>query len=210
MEYKIIQTGSKGNALLLDNMILVDCGVSYKKIKDEHFKIVLLTHEHSDHLNRTTLRMLHENHPAIRFGCPTYLATALVMLCEIKPKQIDVYELGEVYDYGAFQLKTAELVHDVPNVAYEIFFDSGEQVLYATDTTRIDHITAPGFDYYFLEANYSEERLSEIIENKRESGEFCYETRVENTHLSEEQAQQFIMDNASERSRVVFIHRHDG
>ena len=42
MVYKIIQTGSKGNALLLGDELLVDCGVSFKKLKDEKIRLVLL------------------------------------------------------------------------------------------------------------------------------------------------------------------------
>lgn len=49
MEYEIIQSGSKGNCLVLDNKIMIDCGLSYTKIKDKlkDIKLICLTHIHS-------------------------------------------------------------------------------------------------------------------------------------------------------------------
>lgn len=49
MTYEVIQTGSSGNAVLINNEILIDCGVSWKKIQPhaKKLKLVLLTHEHS-------------------------------------------------------------------------------------------------------------------------------------------------------------------
>ena len=57
IRYNIIATGSTGNAVKI-NDILIDCGVSFKKLKDvyKHIKLVLLTHEHSDHFRPSTIR----------------------------------------------------------------------------------------------------------------------------------------------------------
>lgn len=52
MNYEVISTGSKGNALLIENEILIDCGVSYRKLKEKSIKLILLTHEHKDHFNK--------------------------------------------------------------------------------------------------------------------------------------------------------------
>ena len=51
INYEIISTGSKGNAVVLDNRILIDCGVTFKKLMAVYrdIDIVLLTHIHSDH-----------------------------------------------------------------------------------------------------------------------------------------------------------------
>ena len=60
INYNIISTGSKGNAVVLNGVILVDCGVSFKALNDVYkdLQIVLLTHEHTDHINKTTLKEL--------------------------------------------------------------------------------------------------------------------------------------------------------
>ena len=49
MECEVIQTGSKGNCVILDGRIAVDMGVTYKSIEPylKDLKLVLLTHIHS-------------------------------------------------------------------------------------------------------------------------------------------------------------------
>jgi len=54
----VISTGSKGNAVLLNYWLLVDCGVPFKALAGAYpaLRLVLLTHIHGDHFNRTTPR----------------------------------------------------------------------------------------------------------------------------------------------------------
>lgn len=44
--YNIISSSSKGNAILVNNYMLIDCGVSFKKIKPylNGIKVICLTH----------------------------------------------------------------------------------------------------------------------------------------------------------------------
>lgn len=46
MKYEIINSGSDGNAIVLNDEILLDCGVSYKKIEPyvKKLKIVCISH----------------------------------------------------------------------------------------------------------------------------------------------------------------------
>ena len=82
MNYKIISTGSQGNAVVVDEIILIDCGVSFKALKDVYKKlqIVLLTHIHADHFKRSTIKRLAKERPALRFGCCEWLANDLYLL----------------------------------------------------------------------------------------------------------------------------------
>jgi glyoxylase-like metal-dependent hydrolase (beta-lactamase superfamily II) len=47
-DYKILSTGSHGNATILKNMVLVDCGVPFNKLGNDYkkLKLILLTHIH--------------------------------------------------------------------------------------------------------------------------------------------------------------------
>ena len=49
MEYEIISTGSQGNAVVVNNNILIDVGVSFKALKNVYRKLQLAfsTHIHS-------------------------------------------------------------------------------------------------------------------------------------------------------------------
>ena len=96
MEYNIISTGSKGNAVVINDVILIDCGVSFRALKDvyKNIKIVLLTHIHSDHFNRRTIKALANNRPTLRFAAGVHLLNDLVE-CGVDKSIIDVVEAGK-------------------------------------------------------------------------------------------------------------------
>lgn len=49
MEYEIIESGSTGNCIIINKLIAIDMGVSYKRINNivKDLKIILLTHVHT-------------------------------------------------------------------------------------------------------------------------------------------------------------------
>lgn len=208
MHYRIIATGSKGNAVVLNDYILVDCGVPFKKLKDNYrdLKIVLLTHIHSDHFNRSTIRRLARDRPTLRFGCCSWLVADLLK-CGVSKRNIDVYEIGKVYDYKAFKVSPIKLYHDVPQCGYRIFAD-GKKAMYATDTAHLQGISAKGYDLYLLEANYEQSELQERIRAKEENGGYIYEYNIPDRHLSKEQADEFIFENMGANSKYVYLHEH--
>ena len=208
MNYNIISTGSQGNAVVVDDIILIDCGVSFKALKDVYKKlqIVLLTHIHADHFKRSTIKRLAKERPALRFGCCEWLANELVE-AGVSWRNIDVFEIGKVYDYEVFKVSPVKLYHNVQNCGYRIFAN-GEKGIYATDTGHLQGITAKDYDLYMIEANYTDEDLQERINAKLEAGEYCYELNVANRHLSHEQASEWLIDNMGEKSEYVFLHAH--
>lgn len=209
MKYQIISTGSKGNAVVLNEYILMDCGVSFKALSHvlRDLRLVLLTHVHSDHVKVPTVKKLAKERPTLRFGCHKSLAEKLIEE-GVSSLSIDVMESGKKYDYGVFQISPIKLYHDVPNFGYRIY-SNGQKVLYATDTGHMEGITAKDYDLYLIEANYSEDELKERIEKKMAEGEFCYELNVADRHLSQEQASEWLMANMGERSKHVFLHMHE-
>ena len=208
MNYNIISTGSQGNAVVLNDCILIDCGVSFKALKDvyKQLQIVLLTHEHTDHINKTTIKRLAKERPTLRFGCCEWLVSILVD-CDVSERNIDVFEIGKVYDYGVFKVSPIKLYHNVKNCGYRLFFGT-EKAMYATDTEHLEGITAKDYDLYMIEANYEDEELQERINAKMETGEYCYELNVASRHLSHEQASDFLLENMKTDSEYVFLHQH--
>ena len=96
IRYNIIATGSKGNAVKIDD-ILIDCGVSFKKLKDvyKHIRLVLLTNTNTlDHFRPSTIRKLAAERPTLRFGCCRWMVPKLIE-CGVSPTQIDVYDIGK-------------------------------------------------------------------------------------------------------------------
>lgn len=208
VRYNIIGTGSQGNATVLNDWILIDCGMPYKAIKSEvkNLKLVLLSHAHQDHLNKQTIRKLAFERPTLRFGCCKWLVEALVD-CNVNKNAIDVYEPNEVYDYKLFQISPVELIHDVPNCGYKIHF-SNEKVFYATDTNSLDGIDAEGYDLYMVEANYDDTEISERIQRKVSHGDYAYEFGVLNNHLSKAKCDEFLQRNMSWNSEFIYMHQH--
>lgn len=49
MEYEIINTGSDGNAVVVNRMIFIDCGVSFKRLQPfiKKIRIIFISHIHS-------------------------------------------------------------------------------------------------------------------------------------------------------------------
>ena len=80
VRYNIISTGSDGNATILEDFVLIDCGVPYKALEPyvSKLKLVLLTHIHSDHFKKQTIKRLAAERPTLRFGCCRWLVPPLL------------------------------------------------------------------------------------------------------------------------------------
>lgn len=202
MTHKVISSGSEGNAVLYHGNILVDIGVSFASIKPFLYQIqlVLLTHEHKDHFNADTLRRLCKERPTVRVGCCEWMLPHLEGI-----RNVDVFEIGKEYDYVHFSLVPVKLYHDVPQCGYKIF-RRGYKIFHATDTAHLNGIQARGYDLYAVEFNYDEETIEQIIAAKEAAGQYVYEKGAINSHLSEQQARQFIFNNAGENYEVLRLH----
>ena len=201
---KVISSGSEGNAVIYNNAIMVDCGVTLKALQEvkRSLKIILLTHKHSDHLKIRTLQRLQAERPTLRVACGDFLLEELPCI-----KNIDVLQVGKIYDYGAFKVSPVKLYHDVPNFGWRIFLPNGQKIFHATDTVHLEGITAKGYDLYAIEHNYCEEYIQQAIEEAHAKGEYTHAYGNINTHLSIQQARAFIEANRKESSEVLELHK---
>ncbi len=204
MTYSIINTGSDGNATVVEDILLLDCGLSYKKIKDyvDKLQLVLLTHIHSDHFKKSTIKMLAKERPTLRFGCCEWLVQDLLD-CGVSIKNIDIYDFDSIYVYSeTLKVQPVKLHHDVPQCGYKIEINC-YKVFYATDTCTLNDVEAKDYDYYFVEANYlSNEELHERALSIE------YEERVKSTHMNREDTTNWLFKNMSNTSLYVFMHEH--
>ena len=208
MNYKIISSCSTGNAVIIKDIILIDCGVTFKRLEKYHkkLKIVLLTHIHGDHFKKATIKKLAQERPTLRFACCEWLLKPLLE-CGVDRRNIDVLQIGTKYDYRLFKIVPIKLYHDVPQCGYRVLFDD-YKVIYATDTRTLEGITAKNYDLYLIEGNYEDEELEERIRKKQEVQQYCYEYRARYTHLSKGQASDFLLENMGDNSEYVFMHEH--
>lgn len=209
INYNILATGSKGNAVVVGRSVLIDCGVAYKAVEPfiNDIRLVLLTHIHGDHFNPSTLRRIANEKPLMRFGAGRWLVRSLVD-AGVRERQIDVLEPNFSYDYGICKVETFHLLHDVPNCGYKVHFPGGK-AMYATDTRNLDGVVAKDYDLYLLEGNYGEEEIESRIADKVANGQYAYEIRVKSTHLSREQCDNFVAKNGGINSQYVYLHGHE-
>ncbi|MDR2291871.1 MAG: MBL fold metallo-hydrolase [Prevotellaceae bacterium] len=201
--YKILSSSSIGNAVIYFDTILVDCGIAFATIKPyiKNIQLILLSHEHGDHFNPSTLKAIQFERPSIRIGCGNFMTEKLTDL-----KNIDVFEIGKVYNYGAFKVSPVRLYHDVPNLGYRIF-KGDKKIFHATDTFTLEGIAAKNYDLYALEANYDETKIWEVIKEKEMQGEYAYQRGAINSHLSIQQAQNFVIKNANNNYEFITLHQ---
>lgn len=220
MRYRILSSGSKGNALYVEEgslRILIDCGVAYSKVKSVRPHMIFLTHEHTDHLKLKTVKKLLDDNPLCKVIAGPHLWEKMAkseiypgrVVLAVPGKTVNV-TVGTAYKVDA---EPFELIHDVPNYGWKLTIESPEKtttMMYATDTASIDHIELPELDYYFVEANYEDEEIEKRIAEKVAAGEFAYEYRARENHLSKAQTDKWLAENAGENSTFIYMHQHGG
>lgn len=214
MNYRIIRTGSKGNALYVKiggMNLLIDCGVPYKYVQGYVFDAVLLTHSHGDHFNPLTVSKIIRDQPKCYFIAPGSMMSDMLSLMGARSKtrleNVSFHTNEKIFFGKDLILTSFPLQHDIPNIGWFIQSDE-ESMLYATDTNSMDGLDFKNLDYYFIEANYDADEIMNKIAEKKGAGEFCYEERVIRTHMSRQQADQWLANNAGENSKFIYMHEH--
>lgn len=221
MTYNIIGSGSSGNATIVFDNILIDCGVPFTKIAAyvKEIQLVLLTHEHGDHFKPSTVKMLHEIRPTVRFACCTWMAAHLIN-AGVDKEHIDVLTTNRWYEYGTdFCISPFKVQHNVPNCGWHIFRRKDtadfsrlnhygwEKLFYVTDASTLEGINAEHYDLYMIECNHREDEIQARIDAKTAAGEFSYEIAAAQNHLSWEQAMSWLQENGPE-GKFIPMHQH--
>ena len=84
-----------------------------------------------------------------------------------------------------------------------------KSAMHSVDTGHLIGVEFPGADLYLLEANHAEAEIQARAAEKLERGEYSYEKRAAATHLSYEQAMDFLARNAGPNSKYVLLHQHE-
>lgn len=168
MDIKVIASGSKGNCTLLDGKILLDAGISFKPLqKALKYKMpsyALITHEHGDHANLTTVKEL------ILRGVDVYMTAGTMSALKLQPfYNLHIIKSDAIngVDEGGYRFTALDVEHDAAEPAGFIVVRGDEKVLYLTDTATIP--VAENFTRIIIEANYFEKVLevSDIDEKQR-------------------------------------------
>lgn len=213
MKYDIIGSSSKGNCIVIEDILMLDCGVSYSKIKGylKNVKLIFISHIHQDHLNKATIRQISFNYPTLKFLTGSKDVCKALDSLHILRKNIYILPFGKWYSLGIIMVKLEKMNHDVENYGLHWKYKN-KKGIYLVDTSQISHIQAKDYDLYLIENNYREDILNEHIRQAQEENDenmLFYLNRVPYTHLSAEQANSFLIENMGENSEYCYIHQSD-
>lgn len=207
MKLKVIGTGSKGNAYLLENeneALLIECGVNIREIKRAlNFnlsKVVgcILTHEHGDHA-----KVLKE---VLDCGINVYSASKTHKACGTYDHRRAWHVEGLTFDVGNFKIKAFDVRHDAAEpLGFLINHPETGNVLFLTDTFYCPY-TFKNLHNIIIEANFS----NEIMKEKLSDMEFL-RNRILTSHMNLETAIGFLQANdLGAVNNIVLIHLSDG
>jgi phosphoribosyl 1,2-cyclic phosphodiesterase len=170
MKIRTFSSGSKGNAALVwqgGTYILVDAGISLKRlqkslaeleISPEQLSAVVLTHEHTDHING--LPMLMKHFPGLKIISSGGTIRALIDRCG--NAEFSVLTTGESLAVGEIELTSFETPHDTAESVGYTFFDGTSKLAFATDLGHISPSVRKaviGADTVLLESNHDIDML---------------------------------------------------
>lgn len=198
LDYHIIGTGSSGNAVRIEN-IMFDCGVPFSHMKEDLYKVdtLLITHSHSDHIKPATLERIRKEFPGITVFGNADVAYQFDVDMVVGSKPFSLRKRRKVIPFDG--------VHDVPVTGYIIQM-KGLNILYMTDTARVN---PPGdllLDYIFLESNFDERKLRQEAKRYKRNG---YDPYLSVTrHLSTQRCKEFYYTHRrNEESKLIELHK---
>lgn len=179
---------------------MFDCGLPFAKMHEDLYKVdtLLLTHSHGDHIKPATFDRIRKEFPLIKVCGNADVAYQ--------------YDVDKVVGTASFWLPHKRLVipfdgvHDVPVTGYIIEM-KGVNVLYMTDTCRVNPPEGIPLDYVFLESNYDETKIKEQAKSYKRYG---YDPYVSSTtrHLSKQKCKEFFyLNRRSPGSVLVELHQ---
>lgn len=160
----------------------------------------------TDHLNKTTIRQIAYEKPTIKFVVGSTDLINILLECGIRSKNIFALVSNKWYDLGMLKVRLERVSHDVPNHLCKFEIDN-KKGIYIVDCDSVDNVKAKDYDLYLIEANYKKDILEKHKEEKNNNEEYNHLYRVEHTHLSYEQTNDFLIENMGKNSVYEYIHK---
>lgn len=191
MRIQILGSSSDGCAYLINEEVLLDCGVKYTGPID----FCLVTHAHIDHRR-------HLQH-TLMCGATVYMHPETLEALKEKHHRVIPIETGQVFKHGNYTITSFELKHDVLCLGFIVRDNrTREKLVYATDTQSIPY-NFTDVTHYLVECNHSKE-----IINKRAiagEGNDIVDTRAQFAHMSLEKLETFFSDEPLEKTKSIHL-----
>lgn len=212
MNYEILASGSDGNLTVVEGKIAIEMGVTWGTVEpySKDLKLVLLTHVHSDHFKKPTVKRLAKARPTLKWACRDWMVGPLLEQ-GVDARNIHVLPPDQWQHYASplnLVVCPFDTQHNVPNCGWRIWRNQTDSIFYATDLGCLDGIEAKGYGTYLLEANHTQADIEQAVIEAMEHGEFTYRTKAAENHLSYEQAVDWLTENMGPNSEWVQMHKH--
>ena len=201
MKIHVIESGSKGNATLIENdghLLLLDMGISLcsleKALNDLNKNIfdidaLLLTHCHSDHTKGVKYL------PPLDIYCTKGTYDAL---------NVNYIKAYKSFELDGFKITPIATSHDVPNPVGFVFEGGNEVLVYLTDSGFIPEKSLTymkNADYYVIESNHNVKMLFES------SRPLSLKERIasDTGHLSNEDAASYMVDLVGDKTKEIIL-----
>ena len=207
MQLKVIGSGSKGNAYLLENeqeALLIECGLRISDIKAAlNFNLkklsgCILTHEHGDHAKSVKELMAVGVNVFSSQGTHQALGTTM-------HHRACVFKHHKSFNVGNFKIQAFDVLHDaVEPSGFLIHHPETGNVLFITDLI-FSAYTFKNLNNIIIEANYDEA----LAKKKLNDMEFL-RNRIIKNHMSLDTCVKTLKANdLSKVNNIVLIHLSD-
>ena len=211
MRFEALASSSHGNVYIVsdkDTRILLECGVSYKKLKTlcgfstADLAACLISHEHKDH--SACAKEL------ISAGMPVYMSSGTAEALDLSGPLLDAaqaLEHGKQLTVGTIDIVPFSTFHDAKEPLGFLFRSrsDGEVLAFATDTVNLAY-RFPGVNIMAVEANYDKfilERCEKMPEKVRH--------RITNTHMEIDVLCDYLRSiDLSSCREIYLLHLSDG
>lgn len=216
MRLRALASGSGGNCLIATSAgggtrIMVDLGISRLTaekrmagcgINPDSIDAVLFTHEHSDHTSGAA--KFHDRHPSTPFyaNCLTAEAICGDPKSPLAISSFRCFQTGESFEIGDFDILPVPICHDTVDPVAFLISDGASSLAVITDTGRTTPDLCRIFssaDCAVLEANYD----PQLLWGSRRHDFLKRRIAGDTGHLSNEDAAEFVRDNASARLKIL-------
>jgi phosphoribosyl 1,2-cyclic phosphodiesterase len=168
VEAVVLATGSSGNAVLIssgETLILVDAGVSALQVRKrleafgrspEAIDVILLTHEHSDHVRGLDV-FLRRHREA-----PVWATHGTWSRLDVRSGEGGELRSGRTRRFGAFRVTPVATSHDAAEPVAYVFDDGEHSAALCTDTGIITPLLEQrllGCELLLLETNHDKDML---------------------------------------------------
>lgn len=181
------------------NDVLLDCGVPFKSIKEHLYdvKYLLLTHIHSDHIKPATLAAIKKQFPKI----------TIIGNYEVHQTYgVDIVaNAGYPIELEDYTIEPFSCEHNALTYGFAWKYQDKE-IIYATDTSTMEHAPDRKYDYLFIESNHCENKIKQILKNPKKFGYNAFAGAKR--HLSTQQARAFYFTHRRSReSEFIELHK---